>query len=133
MLFRGKYAFLSNFYNAPIKYKDKEYLTSEHLYQACKTDLEDERKWVRSAPTPEEAKRRGKQVTLRSDWNQIKISAMRGILKLKFTQHPDLMKQLKAIHEPLVEDNTWGDKFWGRVNGIGHNHLGKLLDEIRSK
>ena len=33
----------------------------------------------------------------------------------------------------LVEDNAWGDTFWGRCNGIGKNHLGKILMVIREE
>ena len=33
----------------------------------------------------------------------------------------------------LVEDNWWGDKFWGVCNGEGENHLGKLLMKIRDE
>lgn len=30
-----------------------------------------------------------------------------------------------------MEENNWGDKFWGTVNGVGENHLGKILMRIR--
>jgi len=31
----------------------------------------------------------------------------------------------------LVEENTWGDRFWGRSRGVGKNMLGQLLTALR--
>jgi ribA/ribD-fused uncharacterized protein len=129
--FRGKYSFLSNFYNSPIVYKDKVYSTAEHLFQCCKTESEKEREWIRTAHSPAEAKGRGRKVSLRNDWNKIKVNAMRGVLKLKFKQNKDLLKRLMEIEGEIVEDNEWNDKYWGKCNGVGKNVLGKLLMEIR--
>ena len=77
--FEGEYAFLSNFYESPIFYKRRLYMTAEHLFQCCKTPNPDEREAIRSAPTPGQAKRLGRKVTLRPDWNQIKLKAMLGV------------------------------------------------------
>lgn len=33
----------------------------------------------------------------------------------------------------LVEGNTWGDRYWGVVDGVGENRLGKLLMERRAE
>ena len=33
----------------------------------------------------------------------------------------------------LVEENTWGDSFWGTVNGRGENQLGQILMDVRAK
>jgi hypothetical protein len=35
--------------------------------------------------------------------------------------------------EELIEGNFWGDVFWGVCNGVGKNHLGKILMEVRSE
>ena len=56
---------------------------------------------------------------------------MRMIVTAKFEQHPELMKQLKAISGPITEDNTWGDTFWGVCGEHGKNWLGRILMEIR--
>lgn len=31
----------------------------------------------------------------------------------------------------LIEENTWGDTFWGTVNGVGKNKLGLILMDVR--
>ena len=40
---------------------------------------------------------------------------------------------LATGEEYLVEGNTWGDKYWGVCGGIGLNHLGKLLMQVRDE
>ncbi len=107
--FAGEYRFLSNFSPGQIEYEGEVYLTSEHLYQALKTLNPEEQKFVRIAPTPGEAKRRGKKITLREDWDQVKDEIMRTVLDLKFSQNPDLMEKLLATgDQELIEGNNWG-------------------------
>jgi predicted NAD-dependent protein-ADP-ribosyltransferase YbiA (DUF1768 family) len=57
---------------------------------------------------------------------------MYGLVYLKFANHPELLKQLLATgDEELVEGNGWGDRFWGKVDDIGENNLGKILMGVR--
>ncbi len=75
----------------------------------------------------------GQRVTLRENWEETKIALMGIILHEKFKQHPDLKQIL--IHtgvEELVEGNQHGDTFWGVCRGIGQNHLGMLLMDLRA-
>lgn len=55
---------------------------------------------------------------------------MQYLLRQKFVD-PVLMEKLRAITRPIIEDNHWGDTFWGVCGGVGENHLGRLLEEIR--
>ena len=82
--FDGKYAFLSNFYHAPFTYDGIEYPTNEHFFQAMKTLDQEERKKIAAAATPGKAKRMGRQVQLREDWEEIKEAVMLEGLYLKF-------------------------------------------------
>lgn len=53
-------------------------------------------------------------------------------LRAKFMQHEHLQERLLATGtEEIAEGNNWGDTFWGTVDGVGENHLGKLLMLIR--
>lgn len=131
--FRGEYRFLSNFGPGQIELGKEVYLTSEHLYQALKTLDPKEQKFVRIAPTPGEAKRRGKKITLREDWDEVKDDIMRMVLDLKFSQNPDLRRKLLATgDQELIESNIWGDVYWGVCFGSGQNKLGLLLQETRA-
>ena len=79
-----------------------------------------------------QAKRLGSQIPLRHDWEQVKLDVMETILRDKFTRHSGLRVQLLDTGDrELVEQNTWGDRFWG-VCGVGENHLGRLLVKIRT-
>ncbi len=136
--FDGPFAFLSNFYHSPIIYEGLEYPTVEHAFQAAKTLDIDERRYIAVLPTPGAAKRAGRNVHLRKDWEDIKIDVMRECLKEKF-KDPELFASLLATGDrELIEGNCWHDNFWGvcsceRSQGQGQNHLGKLLMELRTE
>jgi ribA/ribD-fused uncharacterized protein len=110
------------------------YPTVEHFFQAMKTTDKAERAKILAAKTPAEAKRIGKTVTLRKNWNQIREEVMETGLRAKFQQNPELKKKLLETKDAdLIEGNTWGDTFWGQVDGKGENNLGKLLMKIRDE
>lgn len=126
------FGFLSNFYPAEVEYEGMMYPTSEHAYQAAKTLDIYQRHNVAMQKTPALAKRYGKAVSMRPDWDDVKLDVMEDILYDKFCRHPKLTEMLLATEDAeLVEGNTWGDKFWGVCDGEGENHLGKLLMSVR--
>lgn len=130
--FSGVYRFLSNFYPCPIVYEGALYPSLEHAFQAAKTIDGVEREWVRLAPRPGEAKRRGRRVTKRDDWDDIRINVMRELLFQKFNDPQLRQRLLNTGDTQLIEGNDWGDVFWGVCRGHGENWLGKLLMEVRA-
>ncbi len=53
-------------------------------------------------------------------------------MRSKFTRNTQLGGSLLATWPAdLQEGNTWGDTFWGVVNGVGENHLGNILMDVR--
>ena len=132
--FRGDYYFLSNFYNAKVVYEGIAYPSNEHAFQAAKTLDNNERRMIAKCSTPGDAKYKGRRVSLRSDWESVKTNVMKDIVYFKFAQNEELKKKLLATGDALlIEGNNWGDKIWGKVNGIGQNRLGKILMEVREK
>ncbi len=132
--FNGPYRFLSNFWPCVVYLDEKAYPSLEHAYQAAKTLDEDERDWIRTPPTARIAKRKGRRVTIREDWDRIKKPIMFELVKDKFTRDESLKaKLLETGNALLVEDNTWGDTYWGKCNGKGKNHLGKILMRVRQQ
>ena len=132
--FKGKYRFLSNFWPASIEWLGQIYPTVEHAYQAAKTDDYTMNEWIRSAPSPGEAKRRGRSLkTTIPKWESIKLIIMSALIDRKFT-HPELAKALLNTGNSVLEEgNLWGDEFWGvdLRTGKGANHLGIILMETR--
>jgi len=131
--FRGKYRFLSNFYPSAITMGGIIYPTVEHYFQAMKTTSITQRKEIAKAHSPGSAKRLGRRILLRKDWELVKINFMVEGLLEKFTTHLELReKLLKTAPHQLIEGNTWGDRYWGMYKGRGQNILGHTLMLIRS-
>lgn len=138
--FTGQNGFLSNFFFSRVTVHGVEGPTAEHVFQALKTFDEDERRRVLECQTPGEAKRMGRRVTLNPDWDNVKIDVMRSVVRAKFTQNVELGHRLIRTKDiPLIEGNNWGDTHWGMVwddnavRWVGHNHLGRILMEVRSE
>jgi ribA/ribD-fused uncharacterized protein len=159
--FRGQYRFLSNFWEQPVFYQHPYrqgaiwWPTAEHAFQASKTQLPTQVQWVLDADSPGQAKRLGRKLTLRDDWEQVKKRVMFSVLTAKFVppgymQDDTLARQLVATApHVLVEGNTWEDRYWGACTAAwppdrlpkwtpdigrelwGHNYLGRLLMAVR--
>jgi ribA/ribD-fused uncharacterized protein len=109
--FDGEYQFLSNFYPSKVSWLGVEYPTVEHAYQAAKSLDHDIREQFASISSPGKAKKLGRTIELREDWESIKISVMRNLLSQKFRDE-DMFKKLKATApKELIEGNWWGDVF----------------------
>lgn len=147
--FDGKYSVLSNFY--PLRHpivlelpltsafrdepqKKYEFYTAEAAFQACKT-LDPEMIEKISKSSPGKAKRLGRKVELRTDWESIKDQVMKDILFSKIAVCPEFEKMLKSIPRDMyiVEMNYWHDTCWGVYSKTfkGCNKLGEILMEIR--
>jgi ribA/ribD-fused uncharacterized protein len=137
--FENEYAFLSNFYNSPIVIDNIAYPTVEHFFQAMKSFNDNDRKRVASAPTPGIAKRMGRMLPLRPDWESVKEDLMYLGLRVKFANKELAEQLLDTGDAELTEGNWWHDNTWGdcqceRCGGIpGQNKLGKLLMRVREE
>ncbi len=132
--FSGDHAFLSNFYSAPVEYNGCTYKTSEHAYQAAKTVFGYDHDRIAGTRTPGNAKREGRKIQCRMDWEEVKFDIMGEIVYAKFLQNEDLKEKLLATGNAfLVEGNNWGDTFWGVCEGEGLNVLGTILMVCRTE
>jgi len=131
--FSGKNKFLSNFEYSALEYEGKMWATVEHAYQAAKTLDPDQKEKIRLAKTPGIAKKLGGKVDIRKDWEDIKIGIMTDLVRRKFTTSTFKQKLLLTGSHKLVEGNTWDDTFWGICDGVGENHLGKILMQVREE
>jgi ribA/ribD-fused uncharacterized protein len=137
--FRGVFSFLSNFFPCAIRYDGQEYKNLEAAFQAAKCANPEDRvpfQFMDAAT----AKSRGRSVALRPDWERITLSILAELISAKFTDHPELLKNLLATGDAyLSEDNTWHDNFYGNCicprcrNIPGQNHLGHILMRFRDQ
>jgi ribA/ribD-fused uncharacterized protein len=144
--FEGPYRFLSDFHPATIScnvgFGLVVYPDVEHAYQCSKTTNLEDHNWILSRLTPALAKKAGskrgikvgnryRRIKLRNDWEEVKLAIMLDLLRLKFAI-PDLRRRLLATgNSMLIEGNWWGDTFWGVYDGVGGNHLGRLIMQVR--
>lgn len=131
--FQGDYRFLSNFWLCKVNFQGFEYPSVENAYQAAKTmDLNHRACFVEL--TAGQAKREGRKITLRPDWEEVKYDIMHFLVTRKFLTNPELAKKLKDTGSAeLIEGNSWGDCYWGvdLATNSGANNLGKILMEVR--
>lgn len=139
MRFENEFEFLSNFSKSEIVLDGIIYPTVEHFFQAMKTEDPIQRAEIAAAPTPGKAKRLGRHVQLRSDWEEVKDQCMLDALRLKFADE-DLSHKLQETGDKWLEEgNDWHDNYWGVCHCIkcqdimGKNHLGKLLMKVREE
>jgi hypothetical protein len=130
------YGDFSNFAPYPIKLKGKQWLTSEHYFQAQKFAGTDYEETIRKAPNPMKAAELGRtrKVKIRRDWDSIKDNVMYDAVKAKFSQHEDLQLLLLSTGEAILIEHTENDDYWGDGgDGSGLNTLGKILMKIRKQ
>ena len=135
MMFRGEYAFLSNMYEAAFIWDNRSYRNSEAAFQSAKS-LDPAVRDGFSSLAGVTAKRAGRKVALRADWELVKNEIMEDVVRAKFSQNPDLLKKLLDTGtKELAEGNNWHDTYWGvdLATGKGQNHLGRILMHIREE
>lgn len=154
--FRGQYGWLSNMYSIEIFYKRLRFPSSENAYmwekcpdcqvQIKETDKEKGLFEINSFVSwssycflmpPDAVKRKSKELTVREDWDKVKLKIMYDILVIKFS-NPVLRKKLTATGtENIQEGNSWNDNFWGvdlkKNPNEGENWLGRIIMDIRNK
>jgi ribA/ribD-fused uncharacterized protein len=129
----GQYRCLSNFHACSVTYDGLTYASSEAAYMAQKTLDPEVRQQFASLKTGKEAKALGKEIELRPDWDDVhRLHAMYRVLFAKFSQdHQSLSVLMSTGSSYIEESNWWNDRFWGKCNGVGLNHLGNILMTIR--
>lgn len=140
--FFGDYRFLSNFYTGSgqqlrevFRGNQLSYPTVEHAFQASKSLDVTKRLQIALLVTPSEAKRFGRTLVLRPDWESVKDDVMLYWVREKFYRSPQLQERLiRTAPAHLLETNTWGDLYWGvDPAGNGKNRLGGILMQVRDE
>ncbi|MEV0373650.1 NADAR family protein [Streptomyces sp. NPDC050636] len=124
---------LRNDYPAPVDVEGVTYPSVAHAYWALSAADPTARAAIAAADTPYAARGLAADATRREGWEQARTAVMTGLLRTKYTQHPDLAEILLATDDAtLIYDDADSD-FWGDNAGRGRNWTGRLLELVRSE
>ena len=133
-----KFYMFSNFSSFLVNYDGREWMTSEHAYQAMKFHGFLLQEWIRNQRSAHEAMKaaQSKPDQYRPDWSDVKVAIMLEICRAKLDQHPYIQRKLLETGDARLIESSPIDSFWGwGPNKDGENHLGriwmKLRDELR--
>ena len=77
---------------------------------------------------------RNRQNPLRPDWEEVKDKVMLQPLRMKFSQNPEIAKELLATGDALLIEHTRNDDYWADGgDGSGKNKLSLLLMQVREE
>jgi len=135
--FKNEYRWLSNFHvlSNPIEYMGLSYTTTEHFYQAMKCDNDEQIGFISRLKTPAEAKKAGRKISIRKDWDSIKLEVMLYAQRQKYKNEELKTMLLETGDKHIQEGNYWNDRFWGVClkTGEGENNLGKIIMYVREE
>lgn len=168
--YMGPHRFLSNFHLKSVFWRGIWFNSNEHGYNFTKgigvepphnlvrfhSPLEIAGGKILPVYTSTEAKREGRKIALREDWELIKYAVMLLLNIEKFSTNPERQMLLNTGNATLREGNWWHDNIWGDcifgsredamlylsgkpfnpclkcANIKGQNLLGKIHTRIRS-
>ena len=125
-----------NFSSFKVEWNGYLFASVEEAYQAASFMGSDEElvEKIKKSHSADEAQRiayanRDKR---REDWDDVKISIMEELLRLKIEQNPYVKKKLLQTEDYMIVEDSPKDDFWGwGPNRNGQNNLGKLWMKLR--
>ena len=127
-----------NFSSFKVEWNGYLFSSVEEAYQAASFMGSDEElvEKIKKSHSADEAQRisyanRDKR---REDWDDVKISIMEELLRLKIEQNPYVKKKLLQTEDYMIVEDSPKDDFWGwGPNRDGQNNLGKLWMKLREE
>ena len=127
-----------NFSSFKVEWNGCLFASVEEAYQAASFMGSDEElvEKIKKSHSADEAQRiayanRDKR---REDWDDVKISIMEELLRLKIEQNPYVKKKLLQTGDYMIVEDSPKDDFWGwGPNRDGQNNLGKLWMKLREE
>lgn len=128
---------LSNFSSFRLFWKGVDFDTSEAAYHWEKfPDQPQVREAILKARSAHDAYKvaEANKPLRRPDWDLVKVSIMKDILRVKVDQHEYVRRKLIATGDRELIEDSWRDDFWGwGPHRDGQNMLGKLWMQVRSE
>lgn len=131
-----KFYMFSNFSSFAVHYNGRDWMTSEHTYQAMKFREPWLQEWVRSQRSAHDAMKaaQSKPELYRPDWEEVKVGVMLEICRAKLSQHPYIQRKLLETGDRELIESSPIDSFWGwGPNKNGANHLGRVWMTLRDE
>ena len=127
-----------NFSSFKVEWNGYLFSSVEEAYQAASFMGSDEElvEKIKKSHSADEAQRiayanRDKR---REDWDDVKISIMEELLRLKIEQNPYVKKKLLQTEDYMIVEDSPKDDLWGwGPNRNGQNNLGKLWMKLREE
>lgn len=127
-----------NFSSFKVEWNGYLFSSVEEAYQAASFMGSDEElvEKIKKSHSADEAQRiayanRDKR---REDWDDVKISIMEELLRLKIEQNPYVKKKLLQTGDYMIVEDSPKDDLWGwGPNRNGQNNLGKLWMKLREE
>lgn len=127
-----------NFSSFKVEWNGYLFSSVEEAYQAASFMGSDEElvEKIKKSHSADEAQRiayanRDKR---REDWDDVKVSIMEELLRLKIEQNPYVKKKLLQTEDYMIVEDSPKDDFWGwGPNRNGQNNLGKLWMKLRKE
>jgi ribA/ribD-fused uncharacterized protein len=129
-------AWLGNYSSHSINIDGILWPTVEHYFQSEKFIDFEHKNSILNIDNPALAKEYAWQHhnKVRSDWDEIRVAAMKKGLIAKFSTYPYLKNALLKTGKRELIERSPTDIFWGStISGKGQNKVGYLLNEIRNK
>lgn len=137
-MFTGKYAVFHNEFMVDYycEEEDTVYPTIQHAFEACKTDAPCKKRYISELPV-EEAKKATKKWRRWPDWPMEKLFCMQELVIDKFSIGPKAEEYTEILlstgDEEIIFEGPDADPYWGVVDGVGENHLGNILMDLREE
>lgn len=139
--FVGCFKFLSNMLPCKLSVNGLSFNSSEAAFQSFKYS-DPNKRGIFSMMDGYEAKRywKSRGQFVREDWNDIRFTVLKLVVRQKFIQNPVLLQKLLNTDDAfLVELNTWHDNTYGNCTCpkcshiVGQDRFGAILREVKSE
>jgi ribA/ribD-fused uncharacterized protein len=146
----GPHYNLSNMSWHPVDIDGEKFATAEHYVQAAKArEFKDDEVYnkILKSKTPKAAKAAGNNIkgVVTEVWDEKKDGIMEKVLRAKFTQHPEIRKQLQETGDNKLGYADPRDTYYGIGTSMdldkskipskwrGRNKMGEMLMQLRSE
>ncbi len=126
---------LRNEFPAQITFAGESYASVLHGYWALSAADASDRGAIRDAASGQEARELGGRAAHQDDWPNVRLAVMAGLLRAKFTQHPEPAQVLLSTGDAGISYTGLSDSpFWRDASDSrGRNWMGRLLELTRSE